>query len=51
VDNAEVKRRRADITSYAGARVLSLPTLELAVETVKPFEQQELHRTVTIRPE
>jgi hypothetical protein len=24
---------------------------ELAVETVKPFEQQELHSTVTICPE
>jgi hypothetical protein len=26
-------------------------SLELAVETVKPFEQQELHATVTICPE
>jgi hypothetical protein len=26
-------------------------SLELAVETVKPFEQRELHGTVTIRPE
>jgi hypothetical protein len=24
---------------------------KLAVETVKPFQQQELHATVTIRPE
>ena len=26
-------------------------SLELAVETVKPFEQREFHATVTIRPE
>jgi hypothetical protein len=28
-----------------------LRSLELARRTVKPFEQRELHGTVTIRPE
>ena len=37
---------------FDGQTVLPLSVeLELAVETVKPFEQRQLHGTVTIRPE